>query len=56
MTLVRRFAAILAIAAILIPAVAQTPPRPPSQNQPGQQQQRSKCSDNGTAPTLKGRL
>ena len=53
MYFVRRFVSIIALAAILVPAFAQTPQQPnPSSQQ--QQQQKPKCTDSGTYVNSKG--
>jgi hypothetical protein len=52
MSFMRRFVSILALAAILAPAFAQTSQQ---QNQPSQQQQQKpKCTDTGTYVNSKG--
>ena len=53
MSFARRFVSILAVV-VLVPAFAQTPQKPPSQNQQAQQQQKPKCSDNGTYTNTQG--
>jgi hypothetical protein len=58
MSFIRRFVSVLAVAAILLPAFAQTTQQP-SQDQNQQQQQRQskpKCTDNGTYTNSKGEI
>lgn len=53
MSRIRRFVSALALAVMLLPAFAQT--TQPSQNPPSQQQQQKpKCTDNGTYINSKG--
>jgi hypothetical protein len=55
MSFMRRFVSVLALAAILLPAFAQTPQQPsPNQPTPQQQQSKPKCTDNGTYVNSKG--
>jgi hypothetical protein len=55
MHFVRRVVSILALAAILVPAFAQTSQQPSKQpNQQQQQQSKPKCTDNGTYVNSKG--
>jgi hypothetical protein len=53
MSLMRRFVSTVALAAILLPAFAQTPQPQPSPNPPSQQQ-KPKCTDNGTYTNSQG--
>jgi hypothetical protein len=59
MFFVRRFVSTLALAAILLPAVAQNTQQQPSQTPPSQQpyeqqQQKPKCADNRTYTNSQG--
>lgn len=55
MSFMRRFVLVLALAAILLPAFAQTSQQPsPNQPTPQQQQSKPKCTDTGTYVNSKG--
>jgi hypothetical protein len=53
MSFMRRFVSVLALAAVLLPSLLAQNPQP-STNQQTQQQQKPKCSDNGTYTNSKG--
>jgi hypothetical protein len=54
MSFMRRFVSVLALAAILLPAFAQTPQQPTQGQNQQQQQSKPKCTDNGTYVNSKG--
>lgn len=55
MSIVRRLISVFVLAALLFPAFAQTSPQP-STKQANQQQQKPKCTDNGTYTNSRGEI